>query len=100
MNRRAFLTLAAASSAMTLVRGAARLPIRKALGISMLPKGMPLADAFIAVHQAHQPRGRDKSVPLNCGDDIQATLGDWFVGKRLGMAFNLGYTSTWLTHGR
>ncbi len=46
MNRRAFLTLAAASSAMTLVRGAARLPIRKALGISMLPKGMPLADAF------------------------------------------------------
>ena len=45
MNRRTFLSIAAASSALSLY-GSPRLPIRKALLISMLPKDLSLADGF------------------------------------------------------
>jgi L-ribulose-5-phosphate 3-epimerase len=45
MNRRQFIAMAAASSAASL-RGAARLPIRKAILITMLPKDMSLLDGM------------------------------------------------------
>jgi L-ribulose-5-phosphate 3-epimerase len=45
MNRRQFIAMAAASSAVTL-SGATRLPIRKAILITMLPKDLPLADGM------------------------------------------------------
>jgi L-ribulose-5-phosphate 3-epimerase len=45
MNRRAFLSIAAASSAIS-VYANTRLPIRKAILISMLPKDLSLADGF------------------------------------------------------
>lgn len=45
MNRRTFLSIATASSAMTLYAGA-RLPIRKAILISMLPRDLSLVEGF------------------------------------------------------
>jgi L-ribulose-5-phosphate 3-epimerase len=47
MNRRHFLSVAAsAAGSLMTVSGATRLPIRKAILISMLPPGMPLADGM------------------------------------------------------
>ncbi|MEZ5399378.1 MAG: sugar phosphate isomerase/epimerase family protein [Bryobacteraceae bacterium] len=46
MNRRHFFSLATATAALTPAASAARLPIRKAVLMSMLPKDMPLADSF------------------------------------------------------
>jgi L-ribulose-5-phosphate 3-epimerase len=46
MNRRAFLSIAAATSALALRAANARLPIRKAILITMLPKDLSLTEGF------------------------------------------------------